>query len=217
MMAMEIKTIRQNGIRFLNADYYDDNLYGLRDSVLIKYSLFDLSYVKVCSSSGDFLCNAKRVMPVHPMAHHIGDVKDVEELKQKLAQQKRLERQTINLAKQFTAHSSRFTEKLDWQKVAEIAPRVVEKIAGMTESGVLREERRIPEAEVVSNELKISDEIAPAGIEHSPRIFSEMFQRYEYLLQHKNLTAEDQQWITEYAKSKEYQIIYGQNLVEAVG
>lgn len=43
MTAHEVKTIHRNGIRFLNTDYYNDSLYGLRDRVMIRYSLFDLS------------------------------------------------------------------------------------------------------------------------------------------------------------------------------
>ncbi len=52
MMAQDIKTIGRNGIRFLKSDYYDDTLYGLREKVLIKYSLFDLSKIKVFSTKG---------------------------------------------------------------------------------------------------------------------------------------------------------------------
>lgn len=60
MLAQEIKNIHRNGIRFLKADYYNENLYGLREKVLIKYSLFDLSTIKVFDLKGKFLCEAKR-------------------------------------------------------------------------------------------------------------------------------------------------------------
>ena len=43
MLAQEVKTIHRNGIRFLKADYYNEALYGLRERIIIKYSLFDLS------------------------------------------------------------------------------------------------------------------------------------------------------------------------------
>ena len=43
----EIKTVHQNGIRFLKADYFSEELYGYRGQVLIKYSLFDLKTIKV--------------------------------------------------------------------------------------------------------------------------------------------------------------------------
>ncbi len=95
MLATEIKTIHRNGIRFLKADYYNEALYGFRDRVLVKYSLFDLSKIKVFTLKGKFICEAERVMPINPLAHYIGDVKDVEDLKQRLKQQKQLERQTV--------------------------------------------------------------------------------------------------------------------------
>ena len=47
MMAQEIKSIGRNGIRFLKADYFDESLYGIKEKTVIKYSLFDLSYIKV--------------------------------------------------------------------------------------------------------------------------------------------------------------------------
>ena len=72
MMAHEVKTIHRNGIRFLNTDYYNDALYGLRDRVMIRYSLFDLTKIKVYSVKGEFICTAKRITSTHPMAYHLG-------------------------------------------------------------------------------------------------------------------------------------------------
>lgn len=92
MMSKEIKTINRNGIRFLNADYYNDCLYGLKKRVQIKYSLLNLTKIKVYTLNNEFICYADRVMPIHPMATYLGDVKDQEELKQKLKQQKSLEK-----------------------------------------------------------------------------------------------------------------------------
>lgn len=60
MMAQEIKSIGRNGIRFLKADYFDEALYGIKEKTLIKYSLFDLSYIKVYSMKGEFICRANR-------------------------------------------------------------------------------------------------------------------------------------------------------------
>ena len=95
MMSKEIKTINRNGIRFLNADYYNDCLYGLKERVQIKYSLLDLTKIKVYTLNNEFICYADRVMPIHPMATYLGDIKDKEELNQKLKQQKALEKQTV--------------------------------------------------------------------------------------------------------------------------
>ncbi|MFI3300456.1 MAG: Mu transposase C-terminal domain-containing protein [Candidatus Gastranaerophilales bacterium] len=95
MMATQIKKIGRNGIRFLKSDYFDEILYGLREEVLIKYSLFDLSYIKVYKKDGAFLCVAKRLESLNPLANYIGEAKDVEDLKYRLKQQKKLENQTV--------------------------------------------------------------------------------------------------------------------------
>ena len=70
MMAQEIKNIGRNGIRFLKADYYNDALYGLRQKVVIKYSLFDLSYIKVYTTTGKFLCKAERITLTHQLQYY---------------------------------------------------------------------------------------------------------------------------------------------------
>ncbi len=95
MMATQIKKIGRNGIRFLKSDYFDEILYGLREEVLIKYSLFDLSYIKVYKKDGAFLCVAQRLESLNPLANYIGEAKDVEDLKYRLKQQNKLENQTV--------------------------------------------------------------------------------------------------------------------------
>ena len=77
MMAQEIKSIGRNGIRFLKADYFDEALYGIKEKTVIKYSLFDLSYIKVYSIKGEFICKAKRITETHPLAYQMGDIKDI--------------------------------------------------------------------------------------------------------------------------------------------
>ena len=41
------------------------------------------------SVKGEFLCTARQVEKVHPMAYHLGTVKDMEEFKQQIQKQKR--------------------------------------------------------------------------------------------------------------------------------
>lgn len=101
MLATEVKTIQRNGIRFLNCDYFDERLYGLKSKVLIKYNLFDLTSIKVFTPKGEYLCTAERVTETHPMAKLLGDVKDYEDYKQKIVKQRKLRRKTINSVKQY--------------------------------------------------------------------------------------------------------------------
>ena len=65
--------LTSQGIRFLKSDYYNDALYGLRQKVIIKYSLFDLSYINVYTISGKFLCRADRITLTHPLAHYTSE------------------------------------------------------------------------------------------------------------------------------------------------
>ena len=58
MMTADIKTIYQNGIRFLGTFYYSDKLYGLKTQVMIRYSLFDLSEIRVYTTKNQFICVA---------------------------------------------------------------------------------------------------------------------------------------------------------------
>ena len=101
MLATEVKTIQRNGIRFLNCDYFDERLYGFKSKVLIKYNLFDLKSIKVCTPKGEYLCTAERVTETHPMAKILGTVEDMEDFKQKIQKQKRLKRKTINSLKAY--------------------------------------------------------------------------------------------------------------------
>jgi hypothetical protein len=101
MMATEVKTIQRNGIRFLGCDYFDERLYGFKSRVLIRYSIFDLSHIKVFTIKGEFLCRAERVTETHPMARILGTVHDLENFKQKIEKQKKLKRRTINSIKNY--------------------------------------------------------------------------------------------------------------------
>ena len=104
MLATEVKTIQRNGIRFLNCDYFDERLYGLRGKVLVKYNLFDLTSVKVFTPKGEYLCTAERVTETHPMAKILGTVEDLEDYKQKIQKQQKLRRKTINSVKQYLSN-----------------------------------------------------------------------------------------------------------------
>lgn len=101
MLVTEVKTIQRNGIRFLNCDYFDERLYGLKSKVLIKYNLFDLISIKVYTTKGEYLCTAERVTETHPMAKLLGTVTDFEDYKQKIVKQRKLHKKTINAVKEY--------------------------------------------------------------------------------------------------------------------
>src|SRR5574344_1680285 len=186
MMAQEIKTITSQGIKFLKADYFDDALYGLRQKVLITYSLFDLSYIKVYTINGKFLCKAKRITLTHPLAHYTGEIKDIEDYKQRIQKQKQLKNRTIKACKEFLN-----VEDLDVLKCELIEERepIVEKTIGG----------------------KISDFFTTeeAKSEEGPKIrplFKTNFERYEYLMKQGCTCNADRKWLSEYKMTEECKI-----------
>lgn len=120
MMAQEERKICRNGIRMFNTYYWHSALYGIDDSVIVKYSLLDITKIKVYSKCGDFICVAEMVKEVHPMAEHLGDATDVYSLKQAIKQNKNMINQTIKAAVGLIPQQKIKTE---WQEIkADLKP-----------------------------------------------------------------------------------------------
>ncbi len=188
MMAQEIKTIHRNGIRFLKSDYYDDTLYGIRDKAIIKYSLFDLSFIKVYSLKNEFLCRAQRITSTHPMAEHLGNIDDIQDYKQKIVKQRKLRNKTLKeVRKLFTMDDFNLIEKhLDHN------------ISAPQPEQILLEAKQIPEIKVIAERPLTRP------------IFKSKYERYEW--HHKNgcHSQEDRRWFENYKNSDEYKQIYGE-------
>lgn len=180
MMSQEIKNIYRNGIRFLSADYYNDCLYGLKGKVYIKYSLSDLSKIKIYTLKNEFICEAKRVMPIHPMANYLGEVKDQEELKFKIKQQKTLEKQTIKDVRQYLKREN--IKPLDWQN--------------------------IPQFEVKNQPKFIEEKTEIIESQDGRPSFEYRYQRYEWHLNNGFENDKDVAWFKEYELSEEYKTMY---------
>lgn len=184
MMAQEIKTIHRNGIRFLKQDYYDDTLYGIRGKTIVKYSLFDLTSIKVYSMKNEFLCKAERVTSTHPMAHHLGNINDIQDYKQKIVKQQKLRNKTLKeVRKLFTAEDS-----------------------NLIESQLLlpaKREDTLPEEKF--NSIKVIAERPTTR-----PLFNSKFERYEWHLTNGCHSQEDRKWFENYIKSDEYKQIYGE-------
>ena len=182
MMATEVKTIQRNGVRFLNCDYFDERLYGLRGKVLVKYNLFDLTSVKVFTPKGEYLCTADRVTETHPMAKLLGTVENLEDYKQKIQKQQKLKRKTINSVKKL-----------------------------LTNDEIKLIEARSNQEEV-ENSNNFQKEFKPRsnGVqkinngEKSLPIFKNNSEKYEYLIKHNPSDT----WIAEFKQTKEYKLLY---------
>lgn len=182
MLATEVKTIQRNGVRFLNCDYFDERLYGLRGKVLVKYNLFDLTNVKVFTPKGEYLCTAERVTETHPMAKILGTVEDLEDYKQKIQKQQKLKRKTINSVKKLLTN--------DEVKLIEARSNQEE----VENSNNFQKEFK-PRSNVVQKINK--------G-EKSLPIFKNNSEKYEYLIKHNPSDT----WIAEFKQTKEYKLLY---------
>ena len=192
MMAQEIKSIGRNGIRFLKADYFDEALYGIKEKTVIKYNLFDLSYIKVYSMKGEFICKAKRITETHPLAYQMGGIKDIEDYKQKIEKQQKLRRKTIKAVREhFNLEDMDYLEK------------------------ELMNNIRLPESEpmkeiIVQPKIKPKQAFEPkvkTSIVARP-IFKTSYERYEWHMQNGCVCQEDRAWLANYIKSDEYREIY---------
>ena len=182
MLATEVKTIQRNGVRFLNCDYFDERLYGLRGKVLVKYNLFDLTNVKVFTPKGEYLCTAERVTETHPMAKILGTVEDLEDYKQKIQKQQKLKRKTINSVKKLLTN--------DEIKLIEARSNQEE----LENSNNFQNEFK-PRSNGVQ---KINN-----GAKSLP-IFKNNSEKYEYLIKHNPSDT----WIAEFKQTKEYKLLY---------
>lgn len=183
MMKTETRTINKHGITFLGLHYRSDLLLDLREAVFIRYSLFDLSKIHVYSMKGEFLCVARQVEKVHPMANHLGTVRDMEEFKQKIQKQKRqFNKAKKEFLKYYPAEDAEVLE-IEREPVIEI-----EKF----EQNKIHQKRHLTERETQMN--------IP--------IFSSNYEKYEWLMLHGCTYPEQRKWLADYIRSKEYQNIY---------
>ena len=181
MMKTEVRTINRGEITFLGLHFRNDFLIDLREKVFIRYSLFDLTKVYVYSVKGEFLCIAKQVEKVHPMANHLGTVKDMEEFKQQIQKQKRqFNKAKKEFLKYFPAEKTEVLEIEPEEKVIEIEPHKTEKKRHLTERET---QMNIP-------------------------IFSSNYEKYEWLMQHGCTYPEQRKWLADYIRSNEYINIY---------
>lgn len=183
MMKTETRTINKHGITFLGLHYRSEVLLDLRESVFIRYSLFDLSKIYVYSMKGEFLCVARQEEKIHPMANHLGTVKDMEEFKQRIQKQKR----------QFNKAKKEFLKYYPTEdsEVLEIEREPVVEIAPIFEEKPKREKKKTPREQQMNRP-----------------IFANDAEKYEWLIAHGCTDQEDRQFLTKFIQSEQYQLLY---------
>ena len=184
MMKTEARTINKHGITFLGMHYRSDYLLDLREKVFIKYSLFDLSKVIVYSIKGEFLCIARQVEKVHPMANHLGTVKDMEQFKQQIQkQQRRFKRVKKEFLKYFPKEKAEAIE-IEQEEVIEI-----EKF----------EQTKTP----LKRKLNFREQ------QMNVPVFNADYEKYEWLMKYGCTNPEQRKWLEKYLSSDEYNNLYG--------
>lgn len=99
MMAIEVRTISRNGISLMGRTYYDEALYGRRHRVTVRYDLGDPGAVLVYDDQGEFLCEAREMQRVHPMAGALGTAEDRAQVGSEIARKRSLEKRTLQQAR----------------------------------------------------------------------------------------------------------------------
>lgn len=82
MMSSEIRTLKRSTIKLFGHEYTGSELYGTNTKVLVKYSLFDISKLKVYSLKGEYIGEANTVIKYNAMARYFGSATDIYTLKQ---------------------------------------------------------------------------------------------------------------------------------------
>jgi len=186
MRKTEPKIIHRNGIRFLGENYYHETLFGLRDYVYIRYSLFDLTIVYVYSLKGEFLCIAKRVEKTHPLANYTGTVKDMEDFKQKVQKQTKLKNKAIKEFKKYFDIESTGILEIPKEGVN------VSKIEEFKEVKKKRERKQTLREQQMNRPY-----------------FTDDFQKCEWLMEHGCTSQEDRKFLYEFKNSEQYKLLYG--------
>ena len=183
MMKTEARTINKHGITFLGMHYRSDYLLDLREKVFIKYSLFDLSKVLVYSIKGEFLCIARQVEKVHPMANHLGTVKDMEQFKQQIQkQQRRFKRVKKEFLKYFHKEKAEAIE-IEQEEVIEIEKFEQTKTPLKRKLNFREQQMNIP-------------------------VFNADYEKYEWLMKYGCTNPEQRKWLEGYLNSDEYANLY---------
>ena len=156
-----------------------------KGKAIIKYNLQDLTSIKIYSLKGEFICNAPRVTETHPLANEMGDIKDIEDYKQKIEKQAKLRRKTIKAVKEhFNLENIELIKKELMESEPEEQPEIKHEIT---------QEKIVPK-------VKTSIVARP--------IFKTNYERYEWHLKNGCIGQDDRRWFENYINSAEYREIY---------
>jgi putative transposase len=185
MLSMNITRLGRNGVRLFGQEYYNEALYGMISEVVVKYSLSDLTKVKIYDLKGKFICEAPRVEKMHPMATLFGDAQD----KTALAMAQRAQHKLIAGTRESSLERLAPVQEIGWSSVPAVpAP-----------------PRPVPAPQIPATAVNI--EAAKPKDGERP-LFMDMYERYDWLLKHGAAAAEDKTFMADYEKTTEYRLLY---------
>jgi putative transposase len=194
MMDREIKNVHRNGITWLGWHWYDENLYGLKDKVVIRYSLSDLSQIYVFHKN-EFLCAARPIEKVNPMASESDNPKDMEAVKEVIRLKKKVKNTTRKLCDLLNTKAA---GQIDWSrtKTAEIS----ETIQKIEADKTLRQAQgKVVKLSPFPDAPEQQFLIPQSEIRNGDRPnFQYDFEKYDWLMAQNSIAKEDQKWIDHY-------------------
>ncbi|MBQ9149476.1 transposase, partial [bacterium] len=118
MMSSCIRTAKRNTIRLFGLEYESTALYGLEDKVVVKYSLFDISKIKIYSLKNEYIGEAKTVVPMKAFVKD-GTASDLYRYRMQQKQHNNLLKQTFKKTKTLIG-SLRPFEDFSWGQIEEL-------------------------------------------------------------------------------------------------
>ena len=205
MMEREIKTVHRNGITWLGWHWFDEALVGLRDRVVIRYSLSDLSQIYVFYKN-EYLCAARPVEKVHPMASESENPKDMEAVKEVI----RLKKRAKNTAQKLLGLlETKTASQIDWSRTR------TDQVAGTIQAIEEKQKKKVinisPYAEEPLPELRTSGHDENARHSLSGPTFESCWERYEWYAAQspESLNLNDRDWIGWYEADPEFERMFG--------
>lgn len=180
MLSSDVRMITRQGVTLNGRTYYSPALYGRRHEVVLRYDPQEPESVLVYDMDGRLLCEARELAPLHPAAEHLGTGEDVARLKEALALQQRLKRQTMGPARAFieaevVPQVRRQLERLGWTGgEAPTETRKPEAQAPLTEAERRRIAREVEELARATEEMRAKErEAASSEEDYVPEVVRE--------------------------------------------
>lgn len=120
MMATEIRTIKRNTVRLFGLEYESSALYGKNGKFLIKYSLLDISHIKIYSLKGEYICDASTVTPIKAFVQD-GTITDLYNYKMQQKQHNELLKRTIKNTRALIGNSNPFSGIFEIENQQDVA------------------------------------------------------------------------------------------------